>query len=275
MEGRGRRLGYRLGGFARAFASRPRQSFRTLEVFPRLVEGAEIAGRWVEHPVSADGKTTSEHRLLQYFDSVHEGPGIWKWRHYFDIYERHLKKFVGGEVHVAEVGVYSGGSLKMWREFFGEGCRVYGIDIEESARAYEDDVTQIFIGDQSDRSFWSRFRAAVPRVDILIDDGGHLAEQQIPTLEEMLPHLRPGGVYVCEDVLGPRNGFAAYVSGLGHQLNEFVDTGDGSPATGIQAHVDSIHLYPYVVVIEKTPTTVRRFESQKHGTQWEPFIRPW
>jgi hypothetical protein len=270
-----RRVARRLGGVARSFARRPRQSFRVLDVFPRLVEGSERAGHWVEPPTSTNGEAASEHRLLRYFDSLQEGPGIWKWRHYFDIYERHFQKFVGREVHVAEVGVYSGGSLKMWRDFFGEGCRVYGIDIEESARAYEDEVTQIFVGDQADRSFWSRFRAVVPRVDILIDDGGHLAEQQIVTLEEILPHLQPGGVYVCEDVLGPGNEFAAYVSGLAHQLNGFVDVGSGSPAIGIQAHVASIHVYPYVVVIEKAPRTVDRFESEKRGTQWQPFIRPW
>ena len=37
---------------------------------------------------------------------------------------------------------------------------------------------------------------------------GHTPEQQIVTLEEMLPHLRPGGVYLCEDVHGIHHDFA-------------------------------------------------------------------
>jgi hypothetical protein len=47
--------------------------------------------------------------------------------------------------------------------------------------------TSIHIGDQGDREFWRAFRERVPPVDVLIDDGGHQPEQQIVTLEEMLP----------------------------------------------------------------------------------------
>jgi len=70
------------------------------------------------------------------------------------------------------------------------------------------------IGDQADRRFWKRFKQEHPRIDVLIDDGGHEPEQQLVTLEEMLPHLRPGGVYICEDVHGERNRFNAYVHGV-------------------------------------------------------------
>jgi hypothetical protein len=60
-------------------------------------------------------------------------------------------------------------------------------------------LIKIFIGDEEDRKFWRRFKAEVPAVDIVIDDGGHQTQQQVVTLEELLPHLRPGGVYICED----------------------------------------------------------------------------
>src|SRR5205807_55304 len=33
--------------------------------------------------------------LWQYFQAHTEGPGIWKWVHYFDIYQRYLGKFLG------------------------------------------------------------------------------------------------------------------------------------------------------------------------------------
>src|SRR5262245_23245078 len=60
--------------------------------------------------------------LKAYFDSHTEGNGIWKFIHYFDIYTRHLAKFVGTDVRIMEVGVYSGGSLAMWRDYFGSNC---------------------------------------------------------------------------------------------------------------------------------------------------------
>src|SRR6476620_11382860 len=62
--------------------------------------------------------------LREYFDAYTEGPGIWKWSHYFDLYHRHFGKFVGRNVNVLEIGIFSGGSLGMWKDYFGSGCRV-------------------------------------------------------------------------------------------------------------------------------------------------------
>ena len=83
--------------------------------------------------------------------------------------------------------------MGMRREYFGPQCHVYGVDIDEACRVYENEYTKIFIGDQADRNFWKSFKNEVPRVDIVIDDGGHKSEQQIATLEEMLPHISRGG----------------------------------------------------------------------------------
>src|SRR5438067_13766465 len=57
----------------------------------------------------------SANPLRQFFDARSEGRGIWKWLHYFDIYDRHFSRFRGEAVHVLEIGVYSGGSLEMSR----------------------------------------------------------------------------------------------------------------------------------------------------------------
>ncbi len=161
----------------------------------------------------------------------------------------------------------------MWRSYLGPRCRVHGVDIEESCKVYENDWTRIHIGDQADRGFWRRFKQDVPTVDILIDDGGHLPEQQRVTLEEMLPHLQPGGVFICEDVHGMHNKFSAYVHGLAQGLNAWEAGGAlQTKPNGIQTAIDSIHLYPYVVVIEKAGVPVRMFSCPKHGTEWQPFM---
>lgn len=209
--------------------------------------------------------------LERYFDANTDGPGIWKWRHYFEIYERHFARFVGQEVHVVEVGIYSGGSLPMWRQYFGDRCRIYGVDIEPACRAYERDGVQVFIGDQADPAFWAEFRRQVPAVDILIDDGGHKPHQQIATLEAMLPHIRSGGVYVCEDIHGPFQPFHAFVDGLSRPLHAVNDAGTPTARNALQRHVGSVHRYPLVTVIEKTESTPP-FEAPKHGTEWQPFL---
>lgn len=267
----------------RSFLTHPVESLRFLRLLPSAVRGSlsgsKLSRGSIPKPTPEVHQPPSTQQdgnaLLNYFDSHQQGAGIWKWRHYFDIYQRHFEKFVGTEVHIAEVGVYSGGSLDMWRAYFGDRCRVYGIDIEESCRAYENEYTQIFIGDQADRSFWRRFRNEVPVLDIFVDDGGHRPDQQVATLEEILPHLQPGGIYLCEDIGRLNNEFAAFLSGLAARLNVYSNPLDApvtSRAEGIQQSVDSIHLYPYVAVIEKASEPVQGFLSQKQGTEWQPFL---
>src|SRR5215831_11037598 len=176
------------------------ETYNVLRSASSIVRGVMRAGHWTdvldkgsETDRSEKSSPHSSNPLRAYFDATVNGKGIWKWSHYFDIYHRHLRKFVGQDVRIAEVGVYSGGSLGMWKAYFGTKCQVYGIDINEACKGYEDGTTKIFIGDQSDRDFWRRFRTAVPDIDIVIDDGGHMPEQQIVTLEETLPYIRPGG----------------------------------------------------------------------------------
>jgi hypothetical protein len=211
--------------------------------------------------------------LEEYFDNHTVGRGLWKWRHYFEIYHRHFKSFVGREVHVVEIGVYSGGSLDMWKEYFGPGSTIYGVDIEPACRAYEDAQIRIFIGDQADPAFWREFVQQVTAIDIVIDDGGHHPYQQVVTLEALLPQIRPGGVYLCEDAKGPTNEFHDYVNGLSRNLHSRVGIPghDAVRPTDFQRMVQGIHLYPWVTVIERRAGPLDELSAPKHGTEWQPF----
>src|SRR5882724_1601854 len=128
-------------------------------------KGASFATSWKPsstRPSSSSRYESSASELERYFESHREGRGIWKYRHYFPIYERHFRKFAGKEVHVLEIGVYSGGSLEMWRNYFGNEAVIYGVDIEESCRSYENSYTRIAIGDQADPTFWASFCQRYP-----------------------------------------------------------------------------------------------------------------
>jgi len=246
----------------------------------------EYAG-WRVHASWPDATDTREvlkpaNPLRMFFEAHKQGHGIWKWDHYFEIYHRHFSRFRGQTVHVLEIGIYSGGSLEMWKDYFGTACKIYGVDIEPACKSYEDKRVKVFIGDQADRSFWHRLKREVPNIDIVIDDGGHLPEQQMVALEELLPHLRPGGVYLCEDVHGVFNRFASYVHRFAHDLNacdQHVNNPDDderrivSPTTALQSAVSSIHLYPFVTVIERTDAPVSELVAPKHGTEWQPYLK--
>jgi hypothetical protein len=207
--------------------------------------------------------------LEAYFDSVTEGPGVWKWRHYFPIYHRHLSKFVGQEVHVVEIGIYSGGSLPMWRSYFGQECQVYGIDIEPACVAHEQESIRVFIGDQADPSFLEQFVAKVPRIDVVIDDGGHQPHQQIASLRHLLPHMAMGGIYICEDIQGPFAQFHSFVDGMTRPLSQVHEHAAPLP---VHQQIASVHQYPALTVVEKPERRVAPFEAPMRGTVWEPGI---
>jgi hypothetical protein len=237
-------------------------------IYPYL-RGFGYASNFNEsHQASRSGAlpTRNLNPLLEYFHNHKTGPGIWKWEHYFEIYERHFSKFVGQPVDVMEIGIYSGGSLGMWRSYFGERSRIFGVDIEPACKVYEAPGINVHIGDQGSRDFWTSFKREVSGIDILIDDGSHAGEDQMVTLEEMLPHIRPGGVYLCEDVHGLHHGLVSFASGLISDLN----AGRRGPS-GFQKSLHSVHFYPFVLVLEKHSQPISEFQAPKYGTEWQPF----
>jgi len=216
---------------------------------------------------------TGSTELEAYVEGHDSGPGIWKWEHYLAVYERHFERFRGREVHVVEIGVYSGGSLGMWRDYFGPEAHIYGVDVAPDCRSYEGPGIDIFIGDQADPDFWRRFIDQVPRVDIVIDDGGHQTFQQLATLQALLPHIRPGGVYLCEDICGEYDQFLDYVFGLSRGLHTYppgTRPQKGTAPSAVQQALDSFHFYPFLTVIEKRTDRLDRLISPRRGTEWQP-----
>jgi hypothetical protein len=246
----------------------PHRSGVLLRNLGEHVRAMQFAKKWsyatAGPPLAPLGKNNP---LREYFDAHSTGRGVWKWLHYFEAYHRHFAKFVNREVHILEIGVFGGGSLEMWRNYFGPKCHVYGVDIEPVCKTYAQERTKIFIGDQADPAFWQWFRAQVPTLDIVLDDGGHESEQQIITLEALLPHLRPGGVYLCEDITGVRNPFLSYLNGLVSSLN-VTRQKEGYKTTPFQEAIDSVHFYPLVAVIERLDEVRESLKSVRRGSEW-------
>ncbi|MFC4601577.1 class I SAM-dependent methyltransferase [Cohnella hongkongensis] len=187
-----------------------------------------------------------------------------RWEHYFDIFEHHFSRFVGKPVNVMEIGVFKGGSLQMWKHYFGKRANIYGVDIDPSLKALEEERIKIVIGDQGDRLFWKKIKPALPTFDIIIDDGGHRMKQQRTSLEEMLPLLSPNGVYLIEDLhtsYWPEFGggfrhpesFVEYSKRLIDQLNAWHSKDSRLAVDGFTRSVWSMTYYDSILVIEKRP----------------------
>ncbi len=122
-----------------------------------------------------------------------------KHSNYFWIYDELLSKYINKNIIFVEVGVLNGGSLFMWRDFFGPEATIIGIDSNDAAKKWGNEGFIIEIGDQSDPKFWDYFYKKYPKIDILLDDGGHTNKQQITTLLKSADHINNGGVIIVED----------------------------------------------------------------------------
>ncbi|AFY36964.1 hypothetical protein Lepto7376_0538 [[Leptolyngbya] sp. PCC 7376] len=201
--------------------------------------------------------------LEKYFRG-NEGRLIDKWIHYFDIYDKHFSRFRSTDVYIVELGVYHGGSLQMWKNYFGPQAKVFGIDINPACKELEEDQVEIFIGDQEDRGFLRSLKEKIPKIDILLDDGGHTMKQQIATFEELFPLIDKNGVYLCEDMhtsywweygggYKKNDSFVEYSKNFIDKLNAWhsFDTRLGISDFTRAAH--SLTYYDSVLVIEKRP----------------------
>ncbi|NBW21533.1 MAG: class I SAM-dependent methyltransferase [Caulobacteraceae bacterium] len=137
--------------------------------------------------------------LYQYFLD-NPGFGMYKWEHYFPIYERHFDCWRNKSVTVIEIGVFKGGSLELWSKYFGPHARVIGIDINPDCVKYDKNNPYVRIGDQQDTNFLNSIIGEFGTPDIIIDDGSHKMSDVVNTFNFLYPQLSKNGVYLIEDV---------------------------------------------------------------------------
>jgi hypothetical protein len=104
----------------------------------------------------------------------------------------------------SNMGVFGvpGASLRGWRELFPHAL-VYGADIDRRILFQEDRIKTFYcnqLNPSSIRELWSQ-PDLQGGVDIIIEDGLHTLEGNVSFLERSLDHLRPGGIYITEDIL--------------------------------------------------------------------------
>lgn len=210
-------------------------------------------------------KIITHNRLEDFFFHEKHNP-IRKWWHYFEIYHQYFRKFVGINVRMLEIGVYKGGSLQMWKDYFGDKAIIVGIDIDENCRQYADDSIHVCIGSQNDVVFLNKVWNQYGPFDIVLDDGSHFMEHQIKTFDVLFPMLRAGGVYMCEDThtsywplfrgaLRDASTFIEYGKGLVDEINgQHVRKEYENFQTKFWGILKAIHFYDSMVVAEKRRT---------------------
>jgi 23S rRNA U2552 (ribose-2'-O)-methylase RlmE/FtsJ len=191
-----------------------------------------------------------------------------KWVHYFDIYERHFARFRGTSPVMLEIGVQGGGSLAMWKEYFGPGCHIIGVDINPKCKVHEAEGIEVFIGSQDDLDVINEIFSKYPKVDIVLDDGSHIMQHMIASFELMYDRIQPNGVYAVEDMhtcywpkfgggLKREGSFMEFVKNKLDEINA-VHIKDALPVTDFTRFTDCIACYDSLVVFERRRQGLRQ-----------------
>jgi predicted O-methyltransferase YrrM len=124
-----------------------------------------------------------------------------KMPHILAFYRRLLTGLDREPASILEIGVKGGGSTAIWKGLF-PGASVVGVDIKLRrwlTREPSEDGVLYLQGDQTDVARLEEIATKHGPFDLVIDDGSHVTDHVAATLRLLLPHVRPGGIYVIED----------------------------------------------------------------------------
>ena len=120
---------------------------------------------------------------------------------YSETYDRLLAPFQNTATAVLEIGVENGCSLRAWQDYF-PNAKIIGLEKEES-KLFQYGRIQTIRCDTTERDRMIELAASFPMLDIIIDDGSHVAHEQVWALAVLWPKLKPGGIYIVEDIYKP------------------------------------------------------------------------
>lgn len=103
---------------------------------------------------------------------------------------------------VIEIGTAEGASLFMWRDFF-PNATIYGAEIDPARVALMDGQERIKVI-QCDQTSEKDLKKVVAHtgtdVDLIIDDGSHVFEDQMFSCKTLVPMFQKHLIYIIEDI---------------------------------------------------------------------------
>ena len=110
---------------------------------------------------------------------------------YLPVYQEEFAQIEN--IKILELGVYTGGSLKLWQEFFVDS-ELHGV---ESIKRNDDPIPGIM--------HWGKYQDLCDDFDdnyfdYIVNDSLHYAEDQIEAFNLYYSKLKPGGKFFMEDI---------------------------------------------------------------------------
>ena len=122
------------------------------------------------------------------------------WHRYSGFYRRRLDA-LGPVSTILEYGVFKGASIRWLREIY-PAAQIFGIDIVPQQLDWPNGPGITYRQcDQGDRDSVARLvRELSGPFDLVIEDGSQTPRHQAASLAETFPAIRPGGLYILEDL---------------------------------------------------------------------------
>jgi len=125
---------------------------------------------------------------------------------YIPLYQELLKGKKETAKNVLEVGIYNGGSIKLWSEFF-TNATTYGIDISSIDDNVHDDIKnknniKLYTSYDAydEHTFKLNFLCKGIKFDFLLDDGPHSLESMEAFIKLYSQVMTDDGILIIEDV---------------------------------------------------------------------------
>jgi 23S rRNA U2552 (ribose-2'-O)-methylase RlmE/FtsJ len=192
---------------------------------------------------------------------THNDKTIYKWEHYFPAYEENFSSYRNKDFVFLEIGVASGGSLQMWRKYFGPLATIVGIDITPECKSHEGPGIHVRIGDQSDSNFLKSIIDEFGVPQIVLDDGGHKMDLINSSFDFLYPSMTANSVYMIEDL--HTSYWEEFGGGVLNEMNfinrtkKFIDLLNADHSRGViepnsfTRDTYSIHIYDSIVAFRK------------------------
>ena len=123
---------------------------------------------------------------------------------YLDLYQQLLVSKKETAKNVLEIGIFRGGSIKMWSEFF-TNAHVYGIDIMDSKNIWseiiKDGITLYTSTDAYNETvFKEKFLDNGIKFDVILDDGPHTLQTMKKFIHLYSQIMTDDGILIIEDI---------------------------------------------------------------------------
>ena len=128
-----------------------------------------------------------------------------------EYYDKNFMRLRDENIILVEIGVRGGASLSLWKNYFHNAKKIYGMDNLETNNNHNIPVNddwvsgnnvEYIIGD----AYLGEVSNKIPNnIDIFIDDGPHTVDSHIKAIELYIPKMNKNSIFILEDIMYDAN----------------------------------------------------------------------